>query len=144
MKLSFADRAVYLGDPYFAELPVAALLEPAYAARLRARIDPAWWRRAPWTWGRGERAIRVVGPGLPQDDAGTAHLSVADSAGNAVAITETINTPYGSLVMVPGTGILLNNEMDDFATRPGEPNAFGLVAMAGANGVAADKRPLSS
>ena len=144
MKLAFADRAVYLGDPEFAELPVAALLDPAYAARQRARIDPAWWRRAPWTWGQGERAIRVTGPGLPQDDAGTAHLSVADAAGNAVAITETINTPYGSLVMVPGTGILLNNEMDDFATRPGQPNAFGLIALAGANGVAADKRPLSS
>jgi gamma-glutamyltranspeptidase/glutathione hydrolase len=144
MKLAFADRAVYLGDPDFAELPVAALLDPAYAARQRARIDPAWWRRAPWSWGRGERVIAVEGPGLPQDDAGTAHLSVADAAGNAVALTETINTPYGSLVMVPGTGILLNNEMDDFATRPGQPNAFGLVAMAGANGVAADKRPLSS
>ena len=144
MKLAFADRAVYLGDPDFAELPVAALLDPGYAARQRARIDPAWWRRAPWTWGQGERAIHVAGPGLPLDDAGTAHLSVADAAGNAVAITETINTPYGSLVMVPGTGILLNNQMDDFATRPGEPNAFGLVAVAGANGVAADKRPLSS
>ena len=69
---------------------------------------------------------------------------MADAAGNAVAITETINTPYGSLVMVPGTGILLNNEMDDFATRPGQPNAFGLIALAGANGVAPDKRPLSS
>ena len=144
MKLAFADRAVYLGDPDFAELPVAALLDPAYAARQRARIDPAWWRRAPWTWGQGERAIRVTGPGLPPQDAGTAHLSVADAAGNAVALTETINTPYGSLVMVPGTGILLNDEMDDFATRPGQPNAFGLVALAGANGVAADKRPLSS
>ena len=144
MKLAFADRAVYLGDPDFAELPVAALLDPAYAARQRARIDPAWWRRAPWTWGQGERAIQVTGPGLSVDDAGTAHLSVADAAGNAVALTETINTPYGSLVMVPGTGILLNNEMDDFATRPGLPNAFGLVALAGANGVAADKRPLSS
>src|SRR5262245_6695678 len=144
MKLAFADRAVYLGDPDFAELPVAALLDRDYAARLRARIDPVWWRRPPWTWGRGERAIRVVGPGLPPAGGGTAHLSVADAAGNAVAITETINTPYGSLVMAPGTGILLNNEMDDFATRPGEPNAFGLVAVAGANGVAADKRPLSS
>ncbi len=144
MKLAFADRAVYLGDPDFGELPVAALLDPAYAARQRARIDPAWWRRAPWTWGQDERAIQVTGPGLPADDAGTAHLSVADAAGNAVSMTETINTPYGSLVMVPGTGILLNNEMDDFATRPGQPNAFGLVALAGANGVAADKRPLSS
>jgi gamma-glutamyltranspeptidase/glutathione hydrolase len=144
MKLAFADRAVYLGDPDFSELPVAALLDPAYAAGLRARINPAWWRRPPWSWGQGERAIRVAGPGLPLDDAGTAHLSVADAAGNAVAITGSINTPYGSLVMVPGSGVLLNNQMDDFATRPGQPNAFGLIALAGANGVAADKRPLSS
>jgi gamma-glutamyltranspeptidase/glutathione hydrolase len=144
MKLAFADRAVHLGDPDFTELPVARLLDPAYAAELRARIDPPRWRRAPWTWGQAERAIRVDGPGFPPAGTGTAHLSVADAAGNAVAITQTINTPYGSLVMVPGTGILLNNEMDDFATRPGRPNAFGLVALAGANGVAADKRPLSS
>ncbi len=144
MKLSFADRAVHLGDPDFAELPVAALLDPAYAARQRARINPAWWRRPPWTWGQAEVAIRVAGPGLPQGDAGTAHLSVADAAGNAVAITETINTPYGSWVTASGTGVLLNNEMDDFATRPGQANAFGLVSMAGANGIAPRKRPLSS
>jgi gamma-glutamyltranspeptidase/glutathione hydrolase len=144
LKLAFADRAVYLGDPDFAALPVAQLLDPAYAARLRARINPPRWRRAPWTWGRSEVAIRVAGPGLPAEDAGTAHLSVADVAGNAVAITETINTPYGSWVMASGTGVLLNNEMDDFATRPGRPNAFGLVAVAGANGVEPGKRPLSS
>jgi gamma-glutamyltranspeptidase/glutathione hydrolase len=144
MKLAFADRAVHLGDPDFFELPVAQLLDPAYAARLRARIDPPRWRRAPWTWGQAERVIRVEGPGLPPAGGGTAHLSVADAAGNAVAITGSINTPYGSLVMVPGTGIVLNNEMDDFATRPGQPNAFGLVARAGANGVDAGKRPLSS
>jgi gamma-glutamyltranspeptidase/glutathione hydrolase len=144
MKLAFADRAVHLGDPDFAELPVARLLDPAYAAELRARIDPPRWRRAPWTWGQDERAIRVEGPGFPPAGAGTAHLSVADAAGNAVAITQTINTPYGSLVVAPGTGVVLNNEMDDFATRPGRPNAFGLVALAGANGVAPGKRPLSS
>jgi gamma-glutamyltranspeptidase/glutathione hydrolase len=144
LKLAFADRAVHLGDPDFAALPVARLLDPAYAARLRARINPPRWRRAPWTWGKSEIAIRVAGPGLSAEDAGTAHLSVADASGNAVAITETINTPYGSFVMVPGTGVLLNNEMDDFATKPGRPNAFGLVAVAGANGVEPGKRPLSS
>jgi gamma-glutamyltranspeptidase/glutathione hydrolase len=144
MKLAFADRAVHLGDPDFAALPVARLLDPAYAAQLRARIDPPRWRRAPWTWGQAERAIRVEGPGFPAADAGTAHVSVADAAGNAVSITQTINTPYGSLLVAPGTGVVLNNEMDDFATRPGRPNAFGLVALAGANGVAAGKRPLSS
>jgi gamma-glutamyltranspeptidase/glutathione hydrolase len=144
LKLAFADRAVHLGDPDFAELPVARLLDPAYAARLRARINPPRWRRAPWSWGQGEVAIHVAGPGLPAEDAGTAHLSVADASGNAVAITETINTPWGSWVTAPGTGVLLNNEMDDFATRPGQPNAFGLVAVAGANGVGPGKRPLSS
>jgi gamma-glutamyltranspeptidase/glutathione hydrolase len=144
LKLAFADRAVHLGDPAFAELPVARLLDPAYAARLRARINPPRWKRAPWTWGQGEVAIRVAGPGLPAADAGTAHLSVADASGNAVAITQTINTLWGSWVTAPGTGVLLNNEMDDFATRPGQPNVFGLVAMAGANGVEAGKRPLSS
>jgi gamma-glutamyltranspeptidase/glutathione hydrolase len=144
LKLAFADRAVHLGDPDFATLPVARLLDPAYAAQLRARINPPRWRRAPWTWGESEVAIRVTGPGFPPAGTGTAHLSVADAQGNAVAITETVNTPWGSWVTAPGTGVLLNNEMDDFATRPGRPNAFGLVAVAGANGVEAGKRPLSS
>ena len=144
LKLAFADRAVHLGDPDFAALPVSQLLDPAYAARLRARINPPRWRRAPWTWGRSEVVIHVAGPGFPPAGTGTAHLSVADAAGNAVAITETINTPYGSWVTASGTGVLLNNEMDDFATRPGRPNAFGLVAVAGANGVEPGKRPLSS
>jgi len=144
LKLAFADRAVHLGDPDFAALPVARLLDPAYAARLRARINPPRWRRAPWTWGRDEVAIDVAGPGLAPVGAGTAHLSVADASGNAVAITGSINTPWGSWVTAPGTGVLLNNEMDDFATRPGQANAFGLVALAGANGVEPGKRPLSS
>jgi gamma-glutamyltranspeptidase/glutathione hydrolase len=144
MKLAFADRAVHLGDPDFAELPVAELLDPAYAAKLRARINPPRWRRAPWTWGADEVAIDVPGPGLAPRGAGTAHLSVADVEGNAVAITGSINTPYGSWVTAPGTGVLLNNEMDDFATQPGQANAFGLMALAGANGVEAGKRPLSS
>jgi gamma-glutamyltranspeptidase/glutathione hydrolase len=144
MKLAFADRAVHLGDPDFAPHPVAQLLDAEYAAQLRARNNPPRWRRAPWTWGQDEVAIEVPGPGLAPRGAGTAHLSVADTLGNAVAITGSINLPYGSWVTAPGTGVLLNNEMDDFATRPGEPNAFGLVALAGANGVEAGKRPLSS
>jgi gamma-glutamyltranspeptidase/glutathione hydrolase len=144
MKLAFADRAVHLGDPDFAPLPVAELLDSEYAAQLRARINPPRGRRAPWTWGQDEVAIEVPGPGLAPRGAGTAHLSVADTLGNAVAITGSINLPDGSWVTAPGTGVLLNNEMDDFATRPGEPNAFGLVALAGANGVEAGKRPLSS
>jgi gamma-glutamyltranspeptidase/glutathione hydrolase len=144
MKLAFADRAAYFGDPDFVEVPVAQLTAKAYAADLRARINPAWWRRAPWTWGRGEAAIRVRGPGLPLDDSGTAHFSVTDGEGNAVAVTGTINTAFGSGVTVPGTGILLNNEMDDFAKAPNRPNVYGLVDTRGANAIAPGKRPLSS
>lgn len=145
MKLAFADRAAYLGDADFVEVPVAGLLSESYAAELRARINPAWWRRPFWTWGRGETAIRVAGPGRPPvEDSGTTHLSVTDAAGNAVAITQTINLLFGSGVTVPGTGIVLNNEMDDFSVAQGRPNAFGLVDTTGQNAVAPRKRPLSS
>ena len=143
MKLAFADRAAWFGDPDFVEVPVARLTAKPYAADLRARINPAWWRRAPWTWTRRETAIRVRGSGLPLDDSGTAHLSVTDAAGNAVAMTGTINTPFGSGVTVPGTGIVLNNQMDDFSSAPNTPNAFGLVGQR-ANEIQPGKRPLSS
>jgi gamma-glutamyltranspeptidase/glutathione hydrolase len=144
LKLAFADRAALMGDPDFVSVPVAQLLASDYAARQRARIDPPWWRRAPWTWNRSEVAIEVTGPGFVPDDAGTTHLSVADAAGNAVAITETINTPFGSGITVPGTGIVLNDEMDDFSIAPNQPNAYGLVDTRGANAIAPGKRPLSS
>ena len=144
MKLAFADRAALLGDPDFVSVPVAELLSSDYAARQRARINPPWWRRAPWTWGRGEVAIEVPGPGNLPDDSGTTHLSTADAEGNAVALTETINTPFGSGITVPGTGIVLNNEMDDFSVAPNRPNAYGLIDTRGANAVAPGKRPLSS
>ena len=144
MKLAFADRAVYLGDSDFVDVPVARLTSKAYADEQRARIDPAWFRRAPWTWGRGERAIRVKAPGLPLDDSGTTHVSTSDVWGNAVAITKTINTPFGSGITVRGTGIVLNNEMDDFSKAPNEPNVYGLIDTRGANAIAPGKRPLSS
>jgi gamma-glutamyltranspeptidase/glutathione hydrolase len=86
----------------------------------------------------------VDGSALTPDDAGTAHVSVVDAAGNAVALTSTINGPYGSWVTVPGTGILLNNEMDDFVTDPRAPNLYGLVGRGTANRIAPGKRPLSS
>jgi gamma-glutamyltranspeptidase/glutathione hydrolase len=89
-------------------------------------------------------SIQVPGPGFAVDDAGTTHLSVADAAGNAVAITETINTPFGSGITVPGTGIVLNNEMDDFSIAPNRPNAYRLVDTRGANAIEPGKRPLSS
>ncbi len=144
MKLAFADRAAYLGDADFVEVPTAELISKGYADRLRRRINPARWRRAPWRWHKGEVAIRVEGPGEPAASGGTTHLSVTDAEGNAVAITQTVNLLLGSGITVPGTGIVLNNEMDDFSIQPGRPNAFGLVDTRGANAIAPGKRPLSS
>jgi gamma-glutamyltranspeptidase/glutathione hydrolase len=132
MKLAFADRAAWLGDPDFVEVPVARLVSKEYAAGLRSRIRPAG------------PAIEVRGSGIPPEDAGTTHLSTADAAGNAVALTMTINTPFGSGITVPGTGIVLNNEMDDFARAQDVPNVYGLVDTRGANAIAPGKRPLSS
>ena len=143
MKFAFADRAAFLGDPDFVEVPTERLISKSYAATLRRRIDPPWWQRAPWDWGR-ERALVVVGPGVGHEDAGTTHLSTTDDAGNAVALTMTINTPFGSGITVPGTGIVMNNEMDDFSVAKDTPNAYGLVDTRGANAIAPKKRPLSS
>jgi gamma-glutamyltranspeptidase/glutathione hydrolase len=144
LKLAFADRAAFLGDSDFVDVPQQKLISKRYAKRLRKRINPAWWRRAPWKWAAGEIAMKLRGPGLPVNDSGTTHLSVTDAAGNAVAITKTINTPYGSGVTIAGTGILMNNEMDDFAKAPNAPNAYGLIDTRGMNAIAPLKRPLSS
>jgi len=132
LKLAFADRAAWFGDPDFVRVPVAELTSQAYAAKLRALIRP----EGP--------ALVVKGSGLPANDAGTTHLSTADAAGNAVALTMTINTPFGSGITVPGTGIVLNDEMDDFAKATDVPNVYGLVDTKGANAIAPGKRPLSS
>lgn len=135
MKLAFADRAYWLGDPAFAKVP-RGLVEKKYAKDLAAKINPA-------------QAIKVSQQGQPpawQSDVfakHTTHIATADAAGNWVALTQTINTSFGSKVIVPGTGVFLNNEMDDFSIAPGKPNAFGLVG-AEANAVAPLKRPLSS
>jgi gamma-glutamyltranspeptidase/glutathione hydrolase len=147
MKLAFADRAAYLGDPDFVAVPTEQLIAKDYAAKLRVQILPSRWRRAPWTWGQDEVAIRVPGPGLgalPPSHGGTTHFSVTDAAGNAVATTQTVNLLFGSGITVPGTGIVLNDEMDDFSVAPNQPNAFGLVDVNGTNAVAPGKRPLSS
>jgi len=144
MKLAFADRNHWIGDPDFTDVPVSRLTSPAYTAEQRARINPPWWQRAPWRWSREESAIEVEAPGLAVDDAGTTHLSTSDAQGNAVALTMTINTPFGSGITVPGTGVILNNEMDDFAVAPNTPNVYGLVDVRGANAIAPGKRPLSS
>jgi gamma-glutamyltranspeptidase/glutathione hydrolase len=135
MKLAFADRAHWLGDPSFARVP-RGLVDKSYAARLAARIDLTKTSAVPKHDMPPEWQTNVFGKH-------TTHIAAADAEGNWVAITATINTAFGSKVIVPGTGIVLNNEMDDFALAPGVPNAFGLVG-AEANAVAAGKRPLSS
>jgi gamma-glutamyltranspeptidase/glutathione hydrolase len=144
MKLAFADRAAHLGDPDFVDVPVPWLTSKEYGKALAARLRPRpFWRRAPWRWGQGD-VLEVAGPGTPPpDDSGTSHLSALDAAGNAVAITQTVNLLYGSGITVPGTGIVLNDEMDDFSAAPDVPNAFGLVGR-DKNAIAPGKRPLSS
>ena len=135
MKLAFADRAHWLGDSDFVEVP-RGLVSKEYAKELSQRISL-------------EKASKVAGHGEPrrwrQDIFGrhTTHIAAADSQGYWVAITATINTSFGSKVVVPGTGVVLNNMMDDFAIHPGTPNAFGLIG-AEYNAIAGGKRPLSS
>ena len=135
MKPAFADRAHWLGDPDFTPVP-RGLVDPAYARTLAARIDPAKATPVP-THGDPPAAGRDL------FEKHTTHFSVIDSEGWAVACTATINFTWGSFVTIPGTGVLLNNEMDDFSIQPGVPNVFGLIGGE-ANAVAPGKRPLSS
>lgn len=128
MKAVFEDRARYYGDPEFAAVPVARLLSASHAAEIRARLSSTRARDA---------------MGKPAADAGTAHVSVVDGAGNAVAATTTINTAFGAGITAPGTGIILNNQLADFSLRSGATNVFGLLAT-DANVIAPGKRPLSS
>jgi gamma-glutamyltranspeptidase/glutathione hydrolase len=134
MKYAYADRSEYLGDPDFVDVPVAALTSKAYAEAIRSRIS----------LGRAAAAAEIE-PGdlAPYESSDTTHFSVVDSAGNAVANTYTINFGYGTGLVAEGTGILLNNELDDFSAKPGVPNAYGLIG-GDANAVGPDKRPLSS
>lgn len=133
MKHAFADRAHHLGDPDFVEVPVEHLLSEERIQEMRQAIWPG--RTFP-TEHYGERIA-------PPKDAGTQHISVIDADGGAVALTTTINTSFGSGVVGDGLGIPLNNEMDDFSSAPGVPNAYGLVGTE-ANAIAPGKRPLSS
>src|SRR4051812_14823281 len=134
MKPAYADRAKFLGDPAFVKVPVAGLTSKRYAAELRKAIDPERARPA--------QSIRAGNPAAHEGD-NTTHFSVIDSEGNAVANTYTLNFSYGLGLVADGTGILLNNELDDFAAKPGAPNAYGLVG-GDANAPGPGKRPLSS
>ena len=135
MKLGYADRAQHLGDPDAIQVPVAGLISRRYATTLREAIDP-------------EKATpsRDIRPGNPAASGGdnTTHYSVVDRFGNAVSNTYTLNSSYGNGLIAEGTGVLLNNELDDFAAKPGAPNAFGLVGLNTANAPGPNKRPLSS
>jgi len=135
MKLAFADRAYWLGDPDHAKVP-RGLVSKKYAATLAQKIN---LQRAT------EVPSHATPPGWERDlfEKHTTHWSVADAEGNWVACTATINTTYGSKVVIPGTGVVMNDEMDDFSVQPGVPNAFGLIG-AEANAVGPSKRPLSS
>lgn len=132
MRFAYRDRAVYLGDPDYTAVPVARLTSPAYAHRLARQLSP------------GQRA-HIPSPDFPPQPAGThtTHFSIMDDAGNRVAATLSINYPFGSGFVAAGTGVLLNDEMDDFVAKPGVPNVYGLVGGR-ANAVEPGKRPLSS
>jgi gamma-glutamyltranspeptidase/glutathione hydrolase len=139
-KRAFVDRNAYLADPDFVSLPIEQLISDAYATKRRAEIDV-------------DRATpsEQVAPGFnndsvnraPREGANNTHFSIIDEDGNAVAVTTTINSLYGNLATVAGAGFLLNNEMDDFAARPGTPNQFGLIEGA-QNAIEPEKRMLSS
>jgi len=132
MKRAFADRAYWLGDPGFAQVP-RGLLDKQYARELARQI-------------KLDRATEVACHGDPPAAGSdhfsrhTTHIAAVDAAGNWVGITATVNTAFGSKVVVPGTGVVLNNQMDDFSIAPGVPNSAGLVG-AEANAVAPGKRP---
>ncbi|TFH43398.1 MAG: gamma-glutamyltransferase [Lysobacterales bacterium] len=134
MKLAYADRSEYLGDPDFWKVPVAGLTSKAYAAKLREKIA--------LSYATPSQNIKPGDP-LPYESNETTHFSIMDSAGNVVSNTYTLNFSFGTGIVAAGTGILLNNEMDDFSAKPGEPNAYGLVGGE-ANAIEPGKRPLSS
>ena len=133
MRRAYRDRALYLGDPDFFQVPVEMLTDPNYAAGLRAGI----------MYDKATPSSMIPGREQLPEGTDTSHYSIMDAEGNLVSATLTVNTPFGSKFMVPGTGFVLNNEMDDFSAKPGEPNAYGLIGFT-ANEIQPHKRPLSS
>lgn len=133
MRRAYRDRAVYLGDPDQVTMPLTTLMHPLYAAGLRAGINLELATPSHLLPSVGQYAER----------SGTSHFSIIDREGNLAAVTQTVNLPYGSGFVVPGSGFLLNNEMDDFAIKAGVPNAYGLIGE-DANAIAPGRRPLSS
>lgn len=133
MRRAYRDRTEYLGDPDFVKVPVERLTHPLYAAGLRAAIHPE----------RATPSALMPGGEDPARGTDTSHFSVLDREGNRVAATLSINLPFGAAFVPPGTGVVLNDEMDDFSAKPGTPNAYGLVGF-DANAIAPGKRPLSS
>lgn len=133
MRRAFHDRTFYLGDPDFVQVPQRLLTSPDYAAGLRATIHPR----------RATPSDLLSGEPTPLEDEETTHFSIIDADGNRVAATQTVNLLFGSGLVPPGTGVLLNDEMDDFALKPGTPNAFGVMGFE-ANAPKPGKRMLSS
>ena len=142
MKIAYADRSQHLGDPDFVKVPVEQLISPEYAKKRRQEIDMQRAKPASEVKPVDFNAVssRLL---AANESTETSHLTVVDEQHNAVSLTFTINLGFGAGVVTPGTGIVLNNEMDDFAIAPGVPNAFGLVGNA-ANAIAPRKTPLSS
>jgi gamma-glutamyltranspeptidase/glutathione hydrolase len=134
MRRAFADRAEFMGDSDFVKVPVAGLIDKAYAAKLRSSINTD----------RASTSVEIkAGQPMGYESEETTHFTVVDAEGNAVANTYTLNNSYGSAAVAKGTGIILNDEMDDFAAKPGTPNMYGLI-QGERNAVAPRKRPLSA
>ena len=133
MRHAYMDRNTYLGDPDFVKNPLERLLDKGYAGQIRAAIEPD----------RAGVSKDIVPGTAPHEGSNTTHYSIVDKFGNAVAVTYTLNDWFGARVTAGGTGVLLNNEMDDFTAKNGVPNLYGLVQGA-ANAIAPGKRPLSS
>lgn len=145
---AFFDRAEFMGDPDFSKIPVAQLIDKKYAAAWRDTIDPAHASpskelKRPAIFSQLEQYAQATPPAPPHESNHTTHYSVVDTDGNAVAVTTTINDWFGSRVTADGLGFLLNDEMDDFSSKPGVPNGDGLI-QGEANAIGPGKRPLSS